>query len=129
MINDINANSEYLTVAGTTSPTYVTGFSGMQGVGNVRYNTSSQCMEVYDGNNWIRLNTGSTYLDVSSKTRNILQWAEKKMQEEQRVEELCKQYPGLSKARDNYELFKKFVNEQEKVDYDSNSGFQVSASP
>ena len=110
MTNDINANSEYLTVSGTTSPTYVTGFSGMQGVGNIRFNTSSQCMEVYDGNNWIRLNTGSTYLDVSSKTRTILQWAEKKMQEEQRLEEKCKQYPGLAKARDNYEMFKKLVD-------------------
>jgi len=110
MINDINANSEYLIVSGTTSPTYITGFNGMQGVGNMRFNTSSQCIEVYDGNNWITMNTGTSYLDVSPKTRTILRWAEKKMQEEQRLEEKCKQYPGLAKARDNFEMFKKLVD-------------------
>jgi hypothetical protein len=128
MINDINANSEYLTVSGSNSSTYITGFNGMQGVGNVRYNTSTQCMEVYDGNNWIRLNTGTAFLDVSVKARTILQWAEKKMQEEQQLEKLCEKYPGLAKARDNYELFKQFVDAQEKVD-DDHEGMQVSASP
>ena len=83
-------------------------------VGNVRFNTSNQSMEVYDGNNWITLYSGTTFLDLSYRTKEILQWAEKKMEEDQRLEEQCKQYPGLAKARDNYELFKKMV-ESEKV--------------
>jgi hypothetical protein len=32
------------------------------------------------------------------------------MQEEQQLEEKCKQYPGLAKARDNFEMFKKLVD-------------------
>ena len=89
----------------------------MQGVGNMRFNTSTQNMEVYDGNNWIILNSGTAHVDLSYRFKNVLQWAEKKMKEEEQIAEKCKQYPGLAKARDNYELFKKLVDsEQTQLD-------------
>lgn len=109
MIRDINANSEYLTVSSTTTPTYINNFNGLLGAGNMRFNTSTQNMEVYDGNNWIILTSGTSHLDVSFRTKEILRWAEKKMAEEAKLEEQCKQYPGLAKARDNFEMFKKIV--------------------
>ena len=114
MIKNINSNSEHITVSDTTLPTYINGFNGMQGVGNVLFNTSNQDMEVYDGNNWLTLYRGTAFIDLSYRTKEILQWAEKRMKEDQILEEQCKQYPGLAKARDNYEMFKKMV-ESEKV--------------
>ena len=48
-------------ITNTTSSTYINGYSGLQGVGNMRYNTSSQSMEVFDGNNWIMLNMSIYY--------------------------------------------------------------------
>lgn len=115
MIKDINANSEYVTVSNTTTPTYINSFNGLLGAGNMRFNTSTQNMEVYDGNNWIILNSGISHVDVSHKTKEILQWAEKKMKEEARLEELCKQYPGLAKAKDNFEIFKKIAEADESI--------------
>jgi hypothetical protein len=112
MLKNINSNTEHITVSDTTLPTYINSFNGMQGVGNIRFNTTTQSMEVYDGTNWIILYSGTAFLDLSYKTKEILKWAEKKMQEEQQLEEKCKQYPGLAKARDNYELFKKLIDEQ-----------------
>ena len=82
----------------------------MQGVGNVRFNTSNQDMEVYDGNNWLTLYRGTAFIDLSYRTKEILQWAEKKMKEEEQLDALCEKYPGLAKARDNFEMFKKLVD-------------------
>jgi hypothetical protein len=36
-------------------------------------------------------------------------WARKKKQEEARLDELCKKYPGLQKAKDNFEMFQRLV--------------------
>jgi len=38
-------------VMGGSASTYVNNYGGAQGVGNLRFNTSSQCLEVYDGTN------------------------------------------------------------------------------
>jgi hypothetical protein len=56
MIKNITASGRYIQVSGGNASTYVNGNHGAQGVGNMRYNTSNQQMEVYDGNNWITLN-------------------------------------------------------------------------
>ena len=110
MIKNINSNSEHITVSDTTLPTYINGFNGMQGVGNIRFNTSNQDMEVYDGNNWLTLYRGTAFIDLAYRTKEILQWAEKKMKEEEQLDALCEKYPGLAKARDNFEMFKKLVD-------------------
>jgi|LauGreDrversion4_2_1035121.scaffolds.fasta_scaffold87484_6 hypothetical protein len=113
MIKNINSNSEHITVSDTNLPTYINSFNGMQGVGNLRFNTTSQTMEVYDGTSWITLYSGTTFIDLSFRTKEILQWAEKKMQEEARLDDQCKQFPGLAKARENFEVFKSMVDSKE----------------
>jgi hypothetical protein len=115
MLKNINSNTEHITVSDTTLPTYINSFNGMQGVGNIRFNTTTQSMEVYDGTNWIILYSGTAFLDLSYKTKEVLQWAEKKMKEEQQLDALCEKYPGLAKAKDNFEMFKKIVEADESI--------------
>lgn len=81
---------------------------GAQSAGMVRYNINSQTMEVYDGIAWLQL-TNNVEIGLGSETEMLLDWAREKMLEEQRIDELCKQHPGLAKARDNYEMFKRLV--------------------
>ena len=39
---------------------------------------------------------------------DVMNWLyEKKMKEEEQLDALCEKYPGLAKARDNFEMFKK----------------------
>lgn len=99
MIKGINTSGRYLTVSGGhASSTYVNNYSGSQGVGNVRYNTSTQNMEVYDGNNWIMLNTSFATVELTPETEALLEWARKKRDEELRIEELAKQNVTLRDA-------------------------------
>ena len=99
MIKGINTSGRYLTVSGGhAASTYVNNYSGSQGVGNVRYNTSTQNMEVYDGNNWIMLNTSFATVELTPETEALLEWARRKRDEELRIEELAKQSVTLRDA-------------------------------
>lgn len=87
---------------------------GAQGAGMVRYNTNSQTMEVYDGVSWKELST-NIEVGLSAEAEATIDWARRKMLEEARIDELCKKYPGLGKARDNFETFLRMVESEASV--------------
>ena len=95
MINSIMSSGRYITVTNTSSSTYVNGYSGLQGVGNMRYNTSSQNMEVFDGNNWVMLNMSIPSIGLNSDAESLLDWARKKRDEEFEIQELAKTHPSI----------------------------------
>ena len=100
MIKDISGNSEYLTVSGSGG--YNTPYINMTNpsAGMVRYNGSN--FEVYDGSVWIGMNMGYTHIDVSGKTREILQWAEAKMHQEREIMQLVETNPTVADAYNTY---------------------------
>ena len=79
--------------------------------GMMRYNGNNCSMEVYDGSTWMMLSSGAS-VDLSSDSKAALEWAKAKMREEARLDELCQKYPGLAKARENYEVFKRLVENE-----------------
>jgi hypothetical protein len=83
MIKDIHASGRYVQVSGSAAHTYVNGYSGLQGVGNMRYNTSTQNMEVFDGNSWMVLNMTTPLIGLNSDAESLLDWVRKKRDEEQ----------------------------------------------
>jgi len=76
------ASGRYVQVSGGSASTYINGYSGLQGVGNMRYNTTSQNMEVFDGNNWVTLNMGYAQVGLNGEAESLLDWARKKRDEE-----------------------------------------------
>jgi hypothetical protein len=90
-----------ITGSGTMRP-YIS--PGGQSAGLVRYNTSSNNLEVYDGLAWQALsNNGSTYISLNQESQNAIEWVHKKMQEERELQKLIDNHIGL---RDAYEKFK-----------------------
>ena len=81
-----------------------------QSAGMVRYNTSMQRLEVYDGNVWLELGGGAS-IDTSSETNSILNWARAKMDEELKWREMAKKNAAV---KDAYEKFKQ-AEEQLKI--------------
>ena len=116
MIKGITGNSTYVNVnqGYPASMPYVnpTALSS----GSLRYNPSNQNMEVYDGNSWIPIMANYATIDLPDWVKATLDWAHERMTEERNLEYLCAKYPGLDKARNNYELFKQFVRAQEDAD-------------
>lgn len=87
---------------------------GAQSAGMIRYNVQNQSMEVYDGNGWQMLNAGAD-IGLTADAEAAIQWAKQKMVEEQRIDELCKKYPGLAKAKQNFDTFLRMVESEESV--------------
>ena len=100
MIGTITSGSPHIQVDGGLSSTYVNGYSGAQGVGNIRYNTSVQKMEVYDGTTWQSLNMGVSTVRMSSAADTAINWVINKMYEEDRLRQLAKDHPIIQDLLD-----------------------------
>ena len=103
MIGSVFPTGRYVQVSGGTASTYVNGYSGQQGVGNMRYNTSNQHMEVFDGNNWVMLNMGSVSVGLNGEAESLLDWAREKRNEELKWQELAEKNKAVKIALDNLE--------------------------
>jgi hypothetical protein len=103
MIKDICASGRYVQVSSSGTSTYVNGYSGLQGVGNMRYNTTNQNIEVFDGNSWVMLNMGVASVGLSGEAESLLDWARKKRDEEIMWQSLANDNKAVKIALDNLE--------------------------
>lgn len=113
MIKGINGGRYIQVMNGFTSDPYIS--PGSVGAGMMRWNPNMNCMEVSDGNIWKQLGMSMPTLDLTPEATELLDWAKKKMAEEKKIDELCKKFPGLDKARANYETFLAMVESQTSV--------------
>lgn len=67
-------------------------------VGQVRYNGSAQCMEVYDGMTWLSISAAFPMVSLSPHVQAVVEWAQKKMAEETRLENLAQEHPIVADA-------------------------------
>jgi hypothetical protein len=108
MIKNIAGGGRYLTVTGGSNSTYVNNFSGAQGVGNMRYNTSSQNIEIYDGNNWVPMQSGYATVTMTPEAESLLDWAKQKRMEEDMNKALAASNPTIADLLEQ----KKKIDEQ-----------------
>jgi hypothetical protein len=114
MIKDIMQAGRYMQVSGGSASTYVNGYSGLQGVGNMRYNTSNQNMEVFDGSTWVTLNMGYASVGLTGEAEVLLDWAKQKRDEEFKLKSLMEKHPGLKEAYERLEIMKALCLEEEQ---------------
>jgi len=121
MIKNITPIGRYITVSGGNSSTYVNGYSGAQGVGNMRFNTSTQNMEVIDGNSWITLNMDYASVGLNNEAESLLDWARKKRDEELAWQNLAATSQAVKIALDNLEQAKQQLDITAKLarDYET----------
>lgn len=91
----------------SSSQTYVGKYGSH--AGQVHYNTDSQSLQVYDGQNWIDIAKDYVTIQVDDDVRTVLDWAQRKMREERELEQLAKQYPVLEDAMRDLEVIKTLV--------------------
>jgi hypothetical protein len=120
MIKSISSSGRYMQVSGGNASTYINGNSGAQGVGNMRYNTSSQQIEVFDGSNWIMINMDYTSVGLNGEAESLLDWAKQKRNEELAWESLAKDnqavkiaLENLNKARQQLDITAKLARDYE----------------
>jgi hypothetical protein len=128
MIKGINGSNYVSVSGGQMNLPYINGSA--LSAGQMRFNPGTQNFEVYDGITWKSITPSYANVDLPDWVKATLDWAHQHMMDQQKLDYLCEKYPGLEKARDNFELFKKFVLAQEQADNGhpvANSG--VSAAP
>ena len=69
--------------------------------GQMRYNTTTQQIEVYDGSSWIGMSQTAT-VGLSMPAEDAIRWAQTKMAEEADLKLRLEKHPGL---KDGYEKF------------------------
>lgn len=97
MIKTVNGSGRYVMVnGGFPATTYINTSSGYMNVGDVRYNTNMQRLEVYDGNMWIELGTSHASIGLTPDAEMALDWAIKKKNEELALEQKAKDNPAIA---------------------------------
>lgn len=87
---------------------------GAQSAGMLRYNTSSNSIEVYNGVAWFSIDT-NIQLNLSEAAYSALTWTENKMREEAGLKELMSRHPGLKDLHDKFEMMKLLCQEEENT--------------
>ncbi len=123
MIKGITQAGRYVAVTNGNASTYVNGYSGAQGVGNMRYNTSTQNMEVFDGNTWVQLNMSYASVGLNGEAESLLDWARKKRDEELAWESLAQENQAVKIALENLNKAKQQLDITAKLarDYETTS--------
>jgi hypothetical protein len=97
MIKTVNGSGRYMMVnGGMPSTTYMNTGSGYMGVGDLRFNSNSQNLEVYDGQRWMELNSSHASVGLTPEAERLLDWARMKMTEELELDALAEKNPTLS---------------------------------
>ena len=102
MIKGIDIGGRYITVSGgTPGSNYINNYSGAQGIGNMRFNTTNQNIEIWNGNTWITMQSSYATVQLDVEAINLLEWVKEKQSEEFKIKELIKTNPAVKIAYDN----------------------------
>jgi hypothetical protein len=97
MIKTVNGAGRYMMVnGGFPSTTYINTVSGYMNVGDVRFNTQMQRLEVYDGQMWLEINSSHASVGLTPDAESALDWALKRMREDLELEYLAKSNPTIA---------------------------------
>ena len=122
MIKGITSSSQYITVSGGNAMSSY--FSpGAQGAGQMRYNTNSNNIEVWDGVTWKELGTSYASIDLNYEAQELLRWAReaknKELARESRIKEnpaLRKAYEAIQRAEANFDILDKIIGDEIRHD-------------
>jgi hypothetical protein len=110
MIKNLTSyDPNYISVTGNYASPYIS--PGSSGAGMMRWNSNTNTIEVNDGAVWREVPSGEGSVMLGPKAKEIFEWAESKMEEERKLEEMMEQFPALRKAKDNFDIVLNLVKD------------------
>lgn len=67
-------------------------------------------LQVYDGSAFVPVHATSWVDSIELGT--VVEWAKQKMEHELREEEMARQFPAFAKAKENYEMIRRLVENE-----------------
>lgn len=107
-------------IEGSGSGPYINSYTtGAHGVGNVRYNTQLQALEVYDGTSWLNMASSFVRICLTPQAEELLDYIDKKRLEEIELVRLaktnntvCDLYNQYKEKREQLDIVLKLLNEE-----------------
>jgi hypothetical protein len=96
MIKNVYGSGPYLTTLNNGATNYMNNFSGAQGLGNMQFNTTTQRIEVWDGQMWQPLLMTDVSVSLTQEAVDAIAWADQQRQEEMKIKALAEQYPAVA---------------------------------
>ena len=97
MIKHITSNSDNL-LSSSYSPPYIN--NNGQSAGQIRFNTMTQNMEVYDGVSWISFSQNVS-IDLTYRAEEAMRWVHEKIREEVEVKAMAEKHKAVATALEN----------------------------
>ena len=99
MINSIMSMGKHVIVGGGNSASnYINTGAGMMGVGDLRFNTSTQQIEFYNGQTWQIFILAQVTVGLTSTAETAIDWALDKIQQEKEARAMAEQHPAVADA-------------------------------
>ena len=83
---------------GNSASNYINTGAGMMGVGDLRFNTSTQQIEFYNGQNWQTFIMAQATVGLTGTAETAIDWALKRMEQEKEARAMAEQYPAVADA-------------------------------
>jgi hypothetical protein len=96
MIKNVYGSGRYIVTTHNGASNFMNNYSGAQGLGNIRFNTTSQSLEVYDGTMWHPVQMDTVNLSLTSDAQDAIAWADQKRHEEIRIQTLAERHPAVA---------------------------------
>jgi hypothetical protein len=109
MIRTISACSDWIRVDAVPVSPYV---ANQQSAGMLRHNTQTGRVEVYNGTSWLEYG-GEARVGLTAEAQAIMTWAQERMVQDQKIQSLCAQHPGLQEAWEKFQIMKTLVEQSE----------------
>ena len=112
MIKSIAPTGRYVqTSGGSPMNPYIS--PGAQGAGQVRYNTNSHNMEVWDGVTWKEITSNYASIGLTGEAEALLDWARAKRDKDLRFKSLIESHPGVKDLKEKLDILVALVQKEQ----------------
>jgi hypothetical protein len=114
MIKSVNSSGRYIQIGGgiPMAPYFS---PGAQGAGQMRFNTNSNNIEVWDGVAWKEISNNYASVGLTSEAESLLDWARTKRDEDMRFKNLMESHPGLKDLKEKLDLMTLLVSKEQST--------------
>ena len=103
MIKSVNSSGRYIqTGGGIPMGPYFS--PGAQGAGQMRFNTNSNNIEVWDGVTWKEISANYASVGLTSEAESLLDWVRVKRDEEITFKSLLESHPGIKDLKEKLDM-------------------------
>ncbi len=112
MIKSVNSSGRYIQTGGgiPMSPYFS---PGAQGAGQMRFNTNSNNIEVWDGVTWKEISNNYASVGLTSEAESLLDWVRVKRDEEIKFKSLLESHPGIKDLKEKLDMMVALVTKEQ----------------